>query len=145
MDHHCLTTSSLNLLKAAAAAGAEAGDVSYVSLIHSSSNDSLMSNSTAGGVYKEHGGEGEEEDFYFLFVLYKLVVPISFGLISCVGAIGNILVIYVILSQVRYNTCYLIYVILSQALNNTYFVIYTSYSQRQATINTLLSTSNCHS
>ena len=47
---------------------------------------------------KEQGAD--ENDFFFIFVLYKIVVPILFGLISCAGAVGNLLVIYVILSQV---------------------------------------------
>ena len=40
----------------------------------------------------------------YLFILYSVVTPILFGLITLVGIIGNCLVIYVILSKVKMRT-----------------------------------------
>ena len=43
-------------------------------------------------------------DSHFMFVLYKLVVPIIFGLITLLGVVGNLLVIYVIFSRIKMRT-----------------------------------------
>lgn len=43
----------------------------------------------------------EKDDNFFVFVLFQITVPVLFGTIAIVGATGNALVIYVILSRER--------------------------------------------
>ena len=63
----------------------------------------------------------EPED-YFSFVLFKVVVPITYGLISLIGFIGNLLVIYVILSKHKMRTVTNI-LLLNLALADLSFVL----------------------
>ncbi len=46
----------------------------------------------------------EADNEYFDFVLYNIVVPITYGLISLIGLVGNVLVIYVILAKNKMRT-----------------------------------------
>ena len=46
----------------------------------------------------------EEGDPYFEFILYVIVVPVLFGLVTLIGTTGNCLVIYVILSKQKMRT-----------------------------------------
>ena len=46
----------------------------------------------------------EVPEDYFFFVLFFIVVPTAYGLVSLIGIIGNVLVIYVILSKQKMRT-----------------------------------------
>lgn len=45
-----------------------------------------------------------ENDINFYFILYKVIIPIVFGLVSVCGLIGNSLVIFVILTESKMRT-----------------------------------------
>ena len=64
----------------------------------------------------------EPPEDYFLFVLYKIVIPIIYGLVSLIGFIGNLLVIYVILSKHKMRTVTNI-LLLNLALADLSFVL----------------------
>ncbi len=65
-------------------------------------NQELTTNNGSGNL----SGHSEDpmENQYFTYVLYKMVVPIIFGLITLIGTVGNILVIYVIFSRTKMRT-----------------------------------------
>ena len=65
---------------------------------------------------------GDEEDETFVFVLFSIVVPITYGLVSLIGFIGNLLVIYVILSKHKMRTVTNI-LLLNLALADLSFVL----------------------
>ena len=48
--------------------------------------------------------EEMEEDDYFAYILFSIVVPILFGLVTLLGTFGNLLVIYVIFSRQKMRT-----------------------------------------
>ena len=62
--------------------------------------------SSAAGIQNETGNRtmDEDEEDYGDYVLFHIVVPILFGMISVVGVAGNSLVIYVILTKNRMRT-----------------------------------------
>ena len=64
----------------------------------------------------------DEEDNYFYFILFSIVVPITYGLVSLIGFIGNLLVIYVILSKHKMRTVTNI-LLLNLALADLSFVL----------------------
>ena len=77
-------------------------------------NESLMGNYFIydGGNYSANasagGGGADDEESYeednFEFVLYSVIVPVLFGLVSVLGLSGNALVIYLILAKERMRT-----------------------------------------
>ena len=83
---------------------------------HLVTNCTNATNSSCG--YPDH----EPSEDYFLFVLFKIVVPITYGLISLIGFIGNLLVIYVILSKHKMRTVTNI-LLLNLALADLSFVL----------------------
>lgn len=58
--------------------------------------------STSSEVIKDP--DPEEVTTYFSYALYHVTIPILFGLVSCCGVTGNMLVIYVIVSRRRMRT-----------------------------------------
>ena len=74
-------------------------------------------NSSCGYPYPE-----DADDDYFYFILFKVVVPITYGLVSFIGFIGNLLVIYVILSKHKMRTVTNI-LLLNLALADLSFVL----------------------
>ena len=67
-----------------------------------SENDSLPTANTSGN--RSTTDLYENEHAYYAFVLYRIVVPVLFGLTTLIGVIGNTLVIYVILSKQKMRT-----------------------------------------
>jgi len=63
-------------------------------------NGSLVS----GAVNDDDDFDGSVTDQWFYFVLFRVVVPALFGIISVTGITGNALVVYVILSKRQMRT-----------------------------------------
>ena len=65
-------------------------------------NESLPECNHSGGNYSVEWPLEMDVTFYYYF--YKVVVPVLFGMISCVGLVGNSLVIFVIFSETKMRT-----------------------------------------
>ena len=65
-----------------------------VSANYTNGTNSSFENSTIGDIPED----------YFDFILYNAVVPLTYGLVSLIGLMGNVLVIYVILSKQKMRT-----------------------------------------
>jgi len=59
---------------------------------------------------------------YFAFVLYEVVVPILYGIVTALGVTGNSLVIYVIVSKERMRTV-INFLLLNLAIADLSFVV----------------------
>ena len=62
------------------------------------------------------------DDDYFSFVLYEVVVPILYGIVTALGVTGNSLVIYVIVSKERMRTV-INFLLLNLAIADLSFVV----------------------
>ena len=86
--------------------------------------EDILSNNCSNSSGNASCSDGEQapvED-YFYFVLFSIVVPTTYGLVTLVGLIGNILVIYVILRNQKMRTVTNI-LLLNLALADLSFVL----------------------